>query len=85
MNKNQLVKAVASKTGFSKTQTEHIFDSIVETIKDEIRNDGNVKIVGFASITSAIRKERTGRNPATGKSLIIPTKKIVKIKPSQFL
>ena len=40
-----------------------------------------IALIGFGTFSVLSRKARTGHNPATGKSIKIPAKKVVKFKP----
>lgn len=79
MTKQELVNAIAEKTGETKKRAEElvnvVLDTIVETAKVE-----DVKINGYFKTTIKHTKERVGRNPKNGEEINIPSKKIVKIK-----
>ena len=44
-----------------------------------------VSLVGFGTFSIAQREAREGRNPATGKTITIPAKKVVKFKVGSTL
>ncbi len=72
MNKAQLIESVAKTTKTSKAQTENILDWTIEAIKKSVKKGDDVKLVGFGTFTKGKRKSRKGRNPQTGKTIIIP-------------
>lgn len=78
MNKSELIDAVSQQTDVSKTQTGEALDAIIETITKAITNGESVQLIGFGSFSTGTRAERTGRNPQTGKEMIIPAAKTVK-------
>ena len=51
MKKNDIIKIMAEKRNISLKETAEIFDTLIETIKDGIVNDGIVDIYGFGKIT----------------------------------
>jgi DNA-binding protein HU-beta len=78
MNKQDLIDAVAAKTGESKTVTGDMLDALVAAITGEVTKGGTVQLVGFGSFSSGARAARVGRNPATGAEIQIPAAKTVK-------
>ena len=49
MNKKQLVAKLSDKLNQSKADAERTFDTITNTILDELKNDDSVKIAGFGT------------------------------------
>lgn len=78
MNKGELIDKVAEKASASldKTITKKDVDSVITATIDAIMEavaDGNkVTLVGFGSFEPRERKEREGRNPKTGDTMVIP-------------
>ncbi len=85
MNKTELIEALATRTDTSKTQTAKILNELLEIIQERLVNDDAVQLVGFGSFSVNKRAARQGRNPATGKTMTIPAKKVVKFKPGKTL
>ena len=75
MNKNELIGAVASSAGISKTQASESVEAVFGTISGELASGGEVRLVGFGTFMVANRKATTGRNPRTGESIQIPASK----------
>jgi DNA-binding protein HU-beta len=78
MNKQELVDAVAAKTGASKAATGEALDAVIEAITGEVTKGGTVQLVGFGSFSTGARAARVGRNPATGAEMQIAAAKTVK-------
>jgi DNA-binding protein HU-beta len=72
MNKCELVDAVAERAGVSKKQAGTVLTAALDTIMEAVSNQDKVTLVGFGSFQSRERKEREGRNPKTGETMIIP-------------
>ncbi len=72
MNKQQLIETLASKTTTTKTDIEILLNTLVATVRTEVKKGNDVKIVGFGTFTKSKRKARLGRNPQTGAQMKIP-------------
>ena len=82
MNKVELINAVAEKADMTKVDARKAVDAVVDAIKEELKKDGKVALVGFGTMLVTKRDPRQGRNPRTGKDIKIPAKKVVKFKPA---
>ena len=80
MNKSELVSAVAQKSGLSKVDSKKALDAVLESIGEELKNDGKVVLVGFGTFSVNERSARKGINPRTKEPIDIPAKKVVKFK-----
>lgn len=78
MNKQELIDAVASSTGTSKSATGEAVDALIGTITTALVKGDTVQLIGFGSFGVGARAARNGRNPATGEELKIPAAKTVK-------
>ena len=72
MNKGELVDKIAEKSGVTKKEADSILTATVETIMETVSSGDKVVLVGFGSFESRDRKEREGRNPKTGETMVIP-------------
>lgn len=86
MNKQELVKSVYEKLdNLSLKQCENAVNAVLDSIKDELANGGEINLVGFGSFSVREQKARTGRNPKTGEKLTIPAKKVPSFKAGKGL
>ncbi|MFZ4674846.1 MAG: HU family DNA-binding protein [Nodosilinea sp.] len=81
MNKAELVDKVAEKASSSeKSMTKKDVDSVItatiDAIMEAIASGEKVTLVGFGSFERRERKEREGRNPKTGDTMVIPATKV---------
>ena len=83
MNKFELISAISEKTKMSKTQVETLLNSTNDVIQKTVSKGEEVKIVGFGSFQKQSRKAKTGRNPKTGETHIIPECYIPRFKPGK--
>ena len=85
MNKNDLIAAVASSAGLSKSDATRSIESLLDTITNALKRQEKVSIVGFGNFTVSERKATTGRNPRTGESIQIPASKRPKFSVGKAL
>lgn len=83
MNKKEIANEMSKDAGISFLQAEKAFNSMIEGIKDSLKNGERVTFSGFGSFEVKNKKARTGRNPKTGEVISIPKKKRVKFNPSR--
>jgi DNA-binding protein HU-beta len=72
MNKTDLISAIMAKTNLAKKTTTEIVEAFTDVISEELAKGGDVRLVGFGTFKTKVRAERKGRNPSTGKEIIIP-------------
>ncbi|SDV48494.1 HU family DNA-binding protein [Chitinasiproducens palmae] len=78
MNKQELIDAVAEKTGQNKGQVGQTIDAFVEVVKTSVAANDSVQLVGFGTFSLGERSEREGRNPKTGETIKIAAAKTAK-------
>ena len=85
MNKAQLIDAIAGESGLTKADAKKALDAFVKVTGSALKGGDRVALVGFGSFGVSARSQRTGRNPQTGKEILIPAKKVVKFKAGSEL
>ncbi len=85
MNKAELIDAIAAGSGLTKADSKRALDAFIGATTKALRKGDRVALVGFGSFSVAKREARKGRNPQTGKEIMIPAKKVVKFKPGAEL
>jgi DNA-binding protein HU-beta len=85
VNKNELVDAVAERTGLAKSDAARAVEAVLGTITDTMKKGDTVALSGFGSFVAKERAARTGRNPRTGASIKIKAAKIPKFRPGKAL
>ncbi len=85
MNKQDLINAVADKTGASKAHANQAVDTVFESIAQALGNGDDVRIIGFGTFSVAERAARTGRNPRTGSPMKIAASRHPKFKAGKGL
>ena len=80
MTKSQMLQAMAEATGLSKKDTANFLDKMVELAYKEVKTSGEFVLQGLGKLVKVDRKARAGRNPATGETIQIPAKTVVKFR-----
>jgi DNA-binding protein HU-beta len=78
MSKSQIAAAIAEKNSITKKQATEILDSIAALAYKQARN--TFTFPGLGKLVLVNRKARVGRNPATGETINIPAKRVVKFR-----
>ena len=85
MNKGELIEAVAKDAGISKALAGKVLDSTIDAVTRSLGRGDRVALVGFGTFSVSTRKARTGRNPRTGKEIMIPATKVARFKAGNKL
>ncbi len=80
MTKTQIIAALAESTELSKKEVANFMEKLVELAFSEVRANGEFVIQGIGKLVKQDRKARQGRNPATGETIQIPAKTVVKFR-----
>ena len=80
MTKSQTMAALAEATGMSKKDVAMFMDKLMELAYKQVKGAGEFVLPGFGKLVKVHRASRMGRNPATGESITIPAKTVVKFR-----
>jgi len=81
LTKNDIVAAV-HELGFTKKKSVDVVEILLETIKNTLEKSEDVLISGFGKFCVKEKRQRRGRNPATGQDLMLRPRKVVTFKCS---
>ena len=85
MNKMDLIASVADQTDLPKAKASEVVDAVFTAIEAALKRKEEVRLVGFGSFATAMRKASTGRNPRTGEEIKIEASTSVRFKPGKAL
>ena len=85
MNKAKLIEQMAKGSKLSKAASKAALESFIQAVKLSLKQNKPVVLTGFGTFSVMKRKSRVGINPATGKKMQIPAKKVPKFKPGKAL
>ena len=82
LTKDSLIDTIAKKYGFKKKQSTEIVETLLEIIKSKLASGEDVLISGFGKFCVKEKRERRGRNPATGEDMMMKPRRVVTFKCS---
>jgi len=80
MTKSLIVSHFAGKFEVSKKAAAAIIDEVAALAVSETKKAGSFTLPGIGKLVLVKRKARMGRNPATGATIKIPAKTVVKMR-----
>ncbi len=85
MNKTEFIDAVAKLAGLPKTVAADAVNAMMDVITTTLKKGDSVQLTGFGTFAVVKRAARTGRNPATNKTIKIAASKAPKFKAGAVL
>ncbi len=85
MNRTQLAKEIAKKTGSSQKEALQYIDIIMGSISEAMEKGERVEIRGFGSFTVKKYDSRKGVNPKSGEKIMIPAKRLPSFRAGKDL
>ncbi len=85
MTQTQLIKEIATTTGITNKQAKAALEALVAIAVRETKKAGVFAIPGIGRLKKVERTARMGRNPATGATIKIAAKKVVKLALAKAL
>ena len=85
MNKSELIKAIAEKTGLTQVDSGLVVNAFIEIVPAELKKNDKVTLVGFGTFAAANRKAKQGVNPKTGAKINIPARTVPVFKAGKAL
>ncbi len=78
LTKSQVMAELSERWGVSKKQAGEMYDGFVALVYQEIKRSGEMAFPGLGKMVKKSRAARMGRNPATGETIKIPAKTVLK-------
>jgi integration host factor subunit alpha len=85
LTKAHIINAVIEQNGFTQKKSLETVETMLEFIKCTLESGDDVLISGFGKFCVKKKRERRGRNPATGKVMMLRPRKVVKFQCSGIL
>jgi integration host factor subunit alpha len=85
LTKEDLIKALVKENIFQKKRSIEIVETMLEIIKFKLASGEDVLVSGFGKFCVKKKRERRGRNPATGESMQLGPRRVVTFKYSKKL
>ncbi len=84
LTKANIVDAIHNELGFPKNRSA-LIEILLEQIKSTLEKGEDVLISGFGKFCVKNKKERRGRNPATGDDMMLSQRQVVTFRCSHLL
>jgi DNA-binding protein HU-beta len=81
LSKSQVAASIAEKHELTKKQAAEILESVAQLAYKQAKN--TFTLPGLGKLVLVNRAARIGRNPATGETINIPAKRVVKFRVSK--
>ncbi|MCU0787185.1 MAG: HU family DNA-binding protein [Verrucomicrobia bacterium] len=78
LSKSQIATTLAENVGITKKQSVQFLEELASLAYKQAKNSFTVP--GLGKLVLVNRKARQGRNPATGETIQIPAKRVVKFR-----
>jgi len=78
VNKDELARGVAARSGLEVDQAKSAVDATLEEISKQMAAGNEVRLTGFGKFSAVQRPAREGRNPSTGETIQIAAKRVPK-------
>ncbi len=76
MTKIELINAISKEAKINKVAAAKAVDVVVDSVTSTLQKGGKFSIAGLGTFKVKSRKARIGRNPKTGESIQIPSRKV---------
>jgi integration host factor subunit alpha len=85
LTKSRIVSAVAEANGFTLKKSIETVEMLLALIKSTLASGDEVLISGFGKFCVKDKRERRGRNPATGEDMTLAPRRVVTFRCSRGL
>lgn len=84
MIRSELLQALAKDNpDLRSEEIEQVVDVFFDEITKRLAEGGRVELRGFGAFSTRERESRTGRNPRTGETVEVPSKRVPYFKPGK--
>jgi len=85
MTKADIVEIIRERMGFGIKESTDVVDHVFGILKKTLEGAEKIKISGFGNFIVRQKGARRGRNPQTGKEMVISGRRVVSFKPNNVL
>jgi nucleoid DNA-binding protein len=80
LTKANIIRDISVQTGFTQKQSRHSVNCLIEIIKKTLESGESIKIGHFGKFDIKEKKARPWRSPFTGRSMMLPARRVVMFK-----
>ena len=85
MTKADIAERICNQLNCTKKEAIDYLEGVLSLMKTTLESGENLKISGFGNFVVKQKNDRRGRNPQTGETITITSRRIVSFKPSSVL
>jgi len=85
LTKDRMIDSIYKNTDLIKSEAAQAFQSLTEIMKQTLSSGENILISGFGKFCVKDKKERRGRNPATGDDMMLDKRRVITFRCSSGL
>ncbi len=85
LTKAHIIESIHNQLGLPKKNCAEIFETLLDIMKNSLADGDEVLISGFGKFCVKDKKERRGRNPATGSDMMLDQRRVVTFRCSSVL
>jgi integration host factor subunit alpha len=85
LTKDDISDSIYNQCGFSRTKSVALIETTLELIKSTLESGEDVLLSRFGKFSVRNKKARRGRNPATGKDLMLEARRVLTFQCSPVL
>ena len=85
LTKAKIIDDIYNQIGYPKNRSAELLEILLEIIKGSLGKGEDVLISGFGKFCVKEKKERRGRNPATGQDMLLDQRRVVTFRCSHLL
>jgi integration host factor subunit alpha len=82
LTKAQIIDTTQNHLSLSRKRSSELIETLLEIMKTTLENGEDILVSGFGKFCVKEKKERKGRNPATGDDMMLAPRKVVTFKCS---
>jgi len=82
LTKADIAVSIQSELGFTKKRSVDCTETLLAIMKEMLASGEDIMVSGFGKFSVKSKRQRKGRNPATGNDLVLPARKVVTFKSS---
>jgi integration host factor subunit alpha len=84
LRKSDIAEEIAN-LGLSRKKATNLIEHLLEVIKKSLTEGEDVLISGFGKFSVRKKRERMGRNPETGKAMLLSKRRVISFRCSSLL
>ena len=82
LTKNEIIEKISENNNLSQSKAKDTVEVLLEIVKSTLASGEDVMITNFGKFSVNEKASRKGRNPATGKEMVLDKRKVVTFKCS---